>query len=336
LIRTLQITVLALIGLLCSTTLSAQVELYTDSGKVVLSHLSSEMANFGRRDPVAKCDYDEIIIPLKRTGRLLLIEGEVDGKKGNFIFDTGAPYLVLNATYFREYDLRNELYASGITGGQTAIMVTKVERLQIKKLWYNEVRADVAELGHIENARGVQILGLLGLNLFKSFIMEIDLSKGYLKLIKCDKKGETSLLDETQYDLVHDLNFYDNTIFVKCEVAGKNLRFGLDTGAEINALSSMSNKKVLETIKITGRSTLMGTGSEAVEILFGRMNEMHIGDLSFPNMQTVITQLEDMGEAYGYAIDGMLGYEFFSRGKVRLNIPKNELKFRLFDNFRKE
>jgi len=301
-----------------------------------LSHLSTDMANFGRRDPVANCEYEEIIIPLKRTGRLLLIEGEVDGKKGNFIFDTGAPYLVLNATYFREYDLRNELYASGITGGQTAIMVTKVQKLAINKLWYDDVRADVAELGHIENARGTQILGLMGLNLFKSFIMEIDLSKGYLKLIKCDKKGETSLSDKTDYDVIHDLSFYDNTIFVKCEVAGKNLRFGIDTGAEINAVSSMSNKKVLETIKITGRSKLMGTGSESVEILFGSMKELFIGNVSLKNMQTIITQLDDMGEAYGVAIDGMLGYEFFSRGKVIINIPKKELKFRLFDNFRKE
>lgn len=335
-LKNLHIVLFTALGLLCNVLLVAQVEVYTDSGKVVLSHLSTDMANFGRRDPTANCDYQEIIIPLKRAGRLLLMEGEVDGKKGNFIFDTGAPYLVLNATYFRDYDLRNELYASGITGGKTPVMVTKVEKLQVSKLWYGDVRADVAELGHIENARGIQILGLLGLNLFKSFIMEIDLSKGYLKLIKCDKNGETSLSDHTQYDLIHDLSFYDNTIFIKCQVGGKNLRFGIDTGAEINAVSSMSNKKVLETIQITGRSKLMGTGSESVEILYGSMKELFIGDISLQNMQTVITQLEDMGEAYGVSIDGMLGYEFFSRGKVILNIPKKELKFRLFDNFRKE
>lgn len=334
--RYIHIALCTLCGLFFAVDSLAQIEVYTDSGKVVLSHLSTDMANFGRRDPVANCDYDELIIPLKRAGRLLLIEGEVDGQRGNFIFDTGAPYLVLNATYFRNYDLRNELYASGITGGQTAIMVTKVEKLKINKLWYGNVRADVAELGHIEDARGVQILGLMGLNLFKSFIMEIDMSKGYLKLVKCDKKGETSLADPTDYDLIHDLTFYDNTIFVKCEVAGKKLRFGLDTGAEINALSSMSNRKVLETVKITGRSKLMGTGSESIEILFGSMKELYVGDLALLNMQTVITQLEDMGEAYGVSIDGMLGYEFFSRGKVRINIPKKELKLRLFDNFRQE
>ena len=331
--RPFQITILALF-LLGFLAVSAQET--PDSGKVVLSHLSTDMANFGRRDPIANCENNEIIIPLKRAGKLLLIEGEVDGLTGNFIFDTGAPYLVLNRTYFRNYDLRNELVASGITGGQSAIMVTRVKKLQIQNLWYGDVRADVAELGHIENARGVQILGLLGLNLFKSFIIEVDLSKGILKLTKCDKKGDSGIVDRTEYDLVEDLDFYDNTIFVKCEVAGKKLRFGLDTGAEINAVSSMSNKKVLESITITGRSRLMGTGSESVEIIFGKMEELRLGEVAFRDMQTVITQLDDMGEAYGVAIDGMLGYEFFSRGKVNINIPKKEIRFRLFDNFRKQ
>lgn len=327
------ISALSLLG--CLEVLAQEPE---GSEKVVLSHHSADLSIYGRRDPIANSDSEEIVIPLKRAGKLLMIEGEVDGKKGNFIFDTGAPYLVLNATYFRDYDLRSALYASGITGGQGALMTTRVEKLQIKSLWYSDVNADVAELGHIENARGVQILGLMGLNLFKSFIIEIDLSKNILKLTRCNKKGETrvAVADTAEYDLVHKLSIYNNTIFIKCEVAGKSLRFGFDTGAEINAISSFSNKKVLETIQITGRSNLVGTGSEKVEILYGSMRELYLGELMFENMQTVITQLDDMGDAYGFAIDGMLGYELLSRGKVVINIPKNEMMIHLFDNFRKQ
>lgn len=321
------------LGAHCNEVL-AQTEI--DSNQVVLSHSSDSMLDFGRRDPLANCESQKITIPLKRAGRLMLIEGEIDGMRGNFIFDTGAPYLVLNKTYFRDYDLRNELYASGITGDQTSIMVTRVEKLQIQDLWYGDVRADVAELGHIENARGVKILGLLGLNLFKSFIFEIDLRKGVLILTKCDKKGDQISPDTNSYDLVHPIEFYDNTVFVKCKVSGKTLRFGLDSGAEINAIGSRVNKKILETIEITGRSNLMGTGAETIEILFGNLNELSMGDLQFKNMRTIITQLDDMGEAYGVAIDGMLGYEFFARGKVKVNIRKKTLYVQLFDNFRKE
>ncbi|NQX92801.1 MAG: hypothetical protein HRT74_11885 [Flavobacteriales bacterium] len=52
-------------------------------------------------DPTPLGFEETVDLPLIRAGKLLLIEAEVDGVKGNFIFDTGAPYLVLNETYFR-------------------------------------------------------------------------------------------------------------------------------------------------------------------------------------------------------------------------------------------
>jgi len=39
-------------------------------------------------------------IPLKNYGQLLVIEGELLGKKGNFIIDTGSETLILNSEYF--------------------------------------------------------------------------------------------------------------------------------------------------------------------------------------------------------------------------------------------
>ena len=46
---------------------------------------------------------ESITIPLKRAGRLFLLEAHIDEESGNFIFDTGAADLVLNSTYFRKY-----------------------------------------------------------------------------------------------------------------------------------------------------------------------------------------------------------------------------------------
>ena len=43
-------------------------------------------------------DFETLVIPLKRAQNLLLVEAKVDSIEGNFILDTGAPYLVLNKT----------------------------------------------------------------------------------------------------------------------------------------------------------------------------------------------------------------------------------------------
>src|SRR3954454_17668013 len=48
-------------------------------------------------------DSTSCVIPFTRAGNLILIQATVDTMVGNFILDTGAPYLVLNITYFRDY-----------------------------------------------------------------------------------------------------------------------------------------------------------------------------------------------------------------------------------------
>ena len=137
-----------------------------------------------------ECEETVVTIPLKRAGRLLMIEAEVDSIKGNFIFDTGAPYLVLNKTYFRDYKNRKKGTASGIAGSE-AVQSVLLDHLQFRGITYHNLDADLANLGAIENVRGIKILGLLGFNLFKEFEMEIDVRNGVLKLYKTDEEGKT-------------------------------------------------------------------------------------------------------------------------------------------------
>src|SRR6056297_198076 len=61
---------------------------------------------------------NNIVIPLKRAGNLILIDGKVDGQSGTLILDTGAPGLVLNSTYFRESKPAAKGQGQGITGSR--------------------------------------------------------------------------------------------------------------------------------------------------------------------------------------------------------------------------
>lgn len=289
-----------------------------------------------RREPKPQYTGEEIVIPLISVGKLLIIEAEIDSLVGNFIFDTGAPCLVLNRTYFRNYNQVEGYYASGINGKMGEAQSADVGKLSFRGINYENIDADVADLSQIENARNIKILGLMGLNLFKSFEIEIDLRQSILRLKSCDKKGEPIKASNTNYDLVNPLTIYDNTLFTNCEIAGKKLVFGFDTGAEINALDIESGDAILSTIRITGRSTLTGTGTETVEIILGRLNDFKIGKLELLGMLTIITKLEDISDAYGRKLDGVLGYDFLARGRVKINVRKKELSFALYDNFSNE
>jgi len=57
-------------------------------------------ANCPSPEPTFADGAQTVTIPIKRAGNLIIVEAQIDSIAGNFVLDTGAPYLVLNATYF--------------------------------------------------------------------------------------------------------------------------------------------------------------------------------------------------------------------------------------------
>lgn len=268
-----------------------------------------------------------VTIPLKRVGRLLLLEGTIDDAIGNFILDTGSSRLVLNKTYFRNYRVIENEEGGGVTGSTGVIAHTTVKRLLVGSLTYTNLTADVTPLGHLENRRGVKILGLFGMSLMKNLEIVIDSRNNELQLYKLDKSGNRvgTPASDTKYDVVQKIEQYRNIMFMKATIGGKTLAFCLDTGAESNVLSIDAPKQALGTVTITRRSNLQGVGTDEGEVLFGMMNDFSLGTRKLSAMETILCSLTDLANKYGYPIDGMLGYDFFTQGKISINLVKNQI-----------
>jgi predicted aspartyl protease len=268
-----------------------------------------------------------VTIPLKRAGRLLLIEGTIDNMVGNFILDTGASGLVLNKTYFRSSMKFENEEGGGVTGSTSAVARVIVKRLVISELIYLNVSADVIPLGHLENRRGVKILGLFGMSLLKNVEMVIDVNNNELQIFGLDKNGSRvgAPSPVVKYDLVQKIEIYRHVMFVKAVIGGRVLDFCLDTGAESNVLSIDANKKVLATVTITKRSSLSGAGENSGEVLYGTLNEFSMGNRQMIPMETIVCSLTALSQQYGYPIDGMLGYDFFAKGTIHFNLVKKEM-----------
>jgi hypothetical protein len=106
------------------------------------------------------------------------------------------------------------------------------------------------------------------------------------------------------------------------------LNFCFDTGAETNAICSDCNRSIMNTLTITGRSGLHGAGKAGSEVLFGRMNDFAIGNKQIADMETIITNLDALSEAFGTHIDGMLGYSFLEQGIVCINFTRKQFGIR--------
>jgi hypothetical protein len=46
----------------------------------------------------------------------------------------------------------------------------------------------------------------------------------------------------------------------------------------------------------------------------------------------IITNLEKMGKFYGHSVDGILGYDFFSRGIFSINFVKKEFEMYIYNS----
>ena len=164
-----------------------------DTSKAVLSYSSDavyQSSGFGN-DPVVVTDTVDFIIPFSRAGNLILIKAKADNIEGSFILDTGAPGLILNMTYFRDYPYTEPSHgenSGGITGSVTDNGRTEVKKFSFGAVNYYKVTADRINLGHIENSKGIKIFGLMGVQLFKQFEMIIDYENSVIHLHHITKK----------------------------------------------------------------------------------------------------------------------------------------------------
>lgn len=288
------------------------------------AHIALPLPDKGIDDPIPQGDFEVLVIPLKRVQNLYMVEAKVDSVVGNFILDTGAPHLVLNKTYFNTGKSAPGSTQYGITGGGNSVMNTTIDTLKVSELFYTRVDADIVNLGHLENARGVKILGLLGTSLFSRIEMEIDMKNDLLYLYKTDEKGERLIPNNhtSSPDMQMPLDIVNDVLFIEGRIANKKLRFCLDTGAERNVLSNTVSNKIISRFTLTKSSNLAGSGNSGQVVLNGVIDSVVTEGVSFTDMPFILTNLSYLELVYGTTVNGVLGYDYLSKGYAVINMQK--------------
>jgi hypothetical protein len=191
------------------------------------------------------------------------------------------------------------------------------------------MEADMANLAHIENSKGVKVLGLIGLEFFKQCEMIIDYEKNLIYLHYISKKESGTyhhamLKDTSDYRSI-PIDLMDNRIVATTEIAGKKLKVIIDCAAETNILNSKLPNKVFENVSITRKVKLTGSGDKKVDALYGDLKEMKIGNYNITNLPILITNLEGTCFSHNGCIDGVLGFDFLSLNKIGFNFVKRKM-----------
>lgn len=279
-------------------------------------------------------DFKTLTIPIKRAGNLIIVEAEVDSVAGNFVLDTGAPYLVLNATYFRDMPHIGDQESNGVNGGSAGTFRTRVSKFTLGfDLNLSKVTADVADLSPIENSKKIKILGLLGTGVFNKMAITVDLFHDVLYIHKLDPKGNIPDAERifTKPELNTPFKFMNNVMFIQGTINDKKLWLAFDTGAESNLLSYNMPSKFLKNMQVINKSKLVGVGgATSYEIIYANFDRLIINNYVFLNNRVLITDLSHLGKAYGQSVDAILGYDFFSRGIFTINFTKKEFEMYIY------
>ncbi|RYY38583.1 MAG: hypothetical protein EOO08_14025 [Chitinophagaceae bacterium] len=290
-----------------------------------ISRLHIPAAFFLEPDSVAT------VIPFNRVGNLILVQAQADSIEGNFIFDTGAQHVLLNSTYFRDYTATTvtDVESSGINGGTAPLQRITLGKLRLGTLGYPRIDADLGELGHIENSKGVRILGLLGMELFRDCEILLDYDENLLYIHRL-RKREAALYTNvaaqsppSEYTEL-PIELKENYILVRTTVAGKELRFVMDSGAETSVIDSRLPNSVLEGLVVTRRIQLNGS-SRKKEAVFGTLPELTVGPHQLKNVPMLVSNLEQSCFSQFDCINGILSFDALSPRRIGFNFVTRKL-----------
>ncbi len=271
-------------------------------------------------------------IPFKLVDHLIVVEAELLGKKGNFIIDTGSETLILNKVHFplkyRHNNKRNK--TSGVVSIIDNPMERRLNEFVIQNIKLYNKNSDVIDLSHIETSKKMSLLGVIGYSILKDYEVFIDLYLNQITLSKIDRNGNK--LDKNVYleKITDSVNFKlkKHTIVLNAYVNKHQLKFGLDSGAEYNQINKNVKKKVFKYFVPKERLILSGASNKSIKVLAGKLYRVKLSNtIYFGPMNTVLTNLSKMNEAFGTSLDGVLGFEFFRQKRTIINYQKEKLYF---------
>jgi len=263
-------------------------------------------------------------VPFQLIDGMILVEASVNGREGLFILDTGAPALILNRA--GEPDNSYEkVRGLGLTGGSFELSTLAIEELKIGDISRNRFKGYAMDIGHLEKDTGKSLLGLIGYDFFRDYELLIDYGRQELFFLKLPK----SALHRSARPLA-DLHFemIEHLPVIKVIINGQELRFGLDTGSEVNIMDD----RWTELLSLIANNTpphreLQGVGKSILQAAYTEGLDLVAGGMKFEGMGFHFSNLSHLTSRDGRQLDGILGYPFFARTRISINYRKQRIYF---------
>lgn len=278
-----------------------------------------------------------ITIEFQSVSNLIIIPLTINGSDTlNFILDTGVRYPIitelpfvnkLDLNYMMPVEIRGLGEGKHLTAYRSGNNVMKLDGLTASN---QEVQMVIDENFQISHILGIPVHGLIGFNLFKDYIVEIDYNKERLTLYK----PEYYKYRDRKNDIILPLHFNSDKPFVYTEILTEDstkvpVNLLVDTGAsDAIWLSKKSDERIQ--YPENHIETFIGRGlSGDLYGIKGRIDGIWVGPLilpqpivAFPNSE-IIDNLISSNDR-----NGTLGAEILRRFDVTIDYRNSRLTLR--------
>ena len=263
----------------------------------------------------------KMIVPFELAERLIVVEAEIEGVRGNFFVDSGAPSLMLNAKRFPGLVNIAESIDVPVHGAGGAIKDAKrVEASGFKwqEIDLTSVNALLNDLSHLEKNTNTEIVGLIGADFLHNFTIKFDYARKELTLFSKDPTDSW----QTAPNHVFDLEMIGHIPVIDVKIDNHVLRFGIDSGAGGAMLFTKWEEPLKPHYEFLRRDAVTGGDTNIQMGNTVRLDAFEVGNLQYENHTF---RFNDLIFGHELKMDGLLGYEFLSHYKTAIDFQNRKL-----------
>ena len=187
------------------------------------------------------------------------------------------------------------------------------------------LRGLVADLSDLENRLGVPIAGLIGYNVLEKFQIQFDYASRELSLFALDddaqplrENGLGSPALVSAFDMVGHIPVFP------VQIAGLDLRMGLDSGAGDAMIFTRWQEALAGEYEFVRRDELRGAGTDVQMGDVVKIEKMTLQNLEYTDLEFRFNDIAAHGDQ-PLPMDGLLGYNFLRTRTTAINFRTQEL-----------
>ena len=263
-------------------------------------------------------EYASSQIDFQLVRGMMYVRANLEQEEGLFIFDTGAPDLVLNSKPKPNSSLTANSYNTNV-----AIHELEVNQFEWADLKLKNIKAIGLSLDHLEYASCLEIDGLIGYPILRKHEWLINYQNNEIWMLP----SKDNSLHKLQAPIaVIPFEIQGHLPVIQIVIQGKFYSFGIDTGSAVNLMDKKVPKFLdNSSYKYEKEYEIQGLDQKIQRTHSISIDNVEIDDLNIEGTSFLLSSFDYVNEESMLNIDGLLGYTFLKNFLFSIDYSRQKI-----------